>query len=68
MFIKHYIYAWRGTVVEWLETLGYGAESPQEHKIETGLHHPTMKTLSVNLAVNGYLFQIWKGEVSERKG
>ena len=40
----------RGAVVEWLETLAYGAESRRRSD--------DWKTLSVNPAVNGYLFRI----------
>ena len=49
-------------MVEWLEWLGYGAESRRKAWIR-GWASPCgdWKTLSVNPAVNGYLFQIREG-------
>ena len=50
----------RGVVVEWLETLGYGAESRRKGvRSSPRFPHPSddWKTLSVNPAVNGYLFE-----------
>ena len=52
----------RGAVVEWLEQLGYGAESRRKAGVR-GSASPCgdWKTLSVNPAVNGYLFRIREG-------
>ena len=49
-------------MVEWLERLGYGAES--RRKVVSLRQAPPCddwKTLSVNPAVNGYLFRIREG-------
>ena len=54
----------RGTIAEWLERLGYRAESCQGHDFEARLHHP----MSVNPVVNGYLFRIREGQGSKRRG
>ena len=56
-------------MVEWLEQLGYGAESRRKAWVR-GSASPCgdWKTLSVNPAVNGYLFRIREGYGSERKG
>ena len=56
----HMIKWWkRGAVVEWLEQLGYGAESRRIAWVR-GSAAPCgdWKTLSVNPAENGYLFRI----------
>ena len=45
-------------LVEWLERLGYGAES---HLRDWASPCDDWKTLSVIPAVNGYLFQIREG-------
>ena len=45
-------------MVEWLERLDYSAES--HHKVLSS-RLGFWKTLSVNPAVNGYLFQIREG-------
>ena len=45
----------RGAVVEWLERLGYGAESRRK-TYEWASPCYNWKTFSVNPAVNGYLF------------
>ena len=37
-------------------------------EFEAGLHHAMTGKLSVNPAVNGYLFQIREGQGSERRG
>ena len=53
----------RGTVVKWLERLSYGCrKSPEGRVIVRRFHHPSdnWKTLSVNPAVNGYLFESGK--------
>ena len=52
----------RGAVVEWLEQLGYGAESRRIAWVR-GSAAPCgdWKTLSVNPAENGYLFRIREG-------
>ena len=52
----------RGAVVEWLEQLGYGAESRRIARVR-GSAAPCgdWKTLSVNPAENGYLFRIREG-------
>ena len=49
-------------MVEWLEQLGYGAESCRKMRVR-GSASPCgdWKTLSVNPAVNGYLFRIREG-------
>ena len=49
-------------MVEWLEWLGYGAESHCKvmHSRLASLCDD-WKTLSVSPAVNGYLFRIWEG-------
>ena len=56
-------------MVEWLERLGYGAESGHNAH-DRGWASPCddWKTLSVNLAVNGYRFRIREGYGSERRG
>ena len=41
---------------EWLEQLSYGAESRRKSEFEAGLCHAMAGKLSVNPAVNGYLF------------
>ena len=53
---------WRGAVVEWLVQLGYGAESGRIAWVR-GSASPCgdWNTLSVNPAVNGYLFRIREG-------
>ena len=54
-----------GTIVEWLEWLGYGAKSRRKVRVR-GLTLPCddWKTLFVNLAaVNGYLFRIGENKV-----
>ena len=48
----------RGAVVEWLEQLGYSAES---RRIGSASPCGDWKTLSVNPAVNGNLFRIREG-------
>ena len=62
-----YIIGWyvkyeRGAVVEWLEQLGYGAESRRIAWVR-GSAAPCgdWKTLYVNPAENGYLFRIREG-------
>ena len=59
LFIKIYQYCHvRGAVAEWLETLGYEAESCQKVvRLCSGFSTPSddWKTLSVNPTVNGYL-------------
>ena len=59
----------RGTVVKWLEQLGYSAESRRIAWVR-GSASPCgdWKTLSVNPAVNEYLFRIREGYGSERRG
>ena len=49
-------------MVEWLEQLDYGAESRRIARVR-GSASPCgdWKTLSVNPAVNGYLFRIREG-------
>ena len=47
-----------GAVVEWLEQLDYGAES--RRKVASS-PRDDWKTLSVDPAVNGYLFRIREG-------
>ena len=52
----------RGAVVEWLEWLNYGTESRCKVKSSrNGLPCDNWKILSVNPAVNGYLFRIREG-------
>ena len=52
----------RGAMVEWLEQLGYSAESHRKMGDQSlALPCGDWKTLSVIPAVNGYLFQIWEG-------
>ena len=52
----------RGTVVEWLEQLGYGAESRRIAWVRgSAVPCGDRKTLSVNPAENGYLFRIREG-------
>ena len=53
----------KGVVVKWLERLGYGAESHQKVMRLCQVFYPSedWKTLSVNPAVNGYLFGIREG-------
>ena len=50
-------------MVEWLEQLGYGAESRCKARAQPRSSSPCSdwKTPSVNPAVNGYLFQIRDG-------
>ena len=49
-------------MVEWLERLDYGAESRcKVVSSRLGFACDDWKTLPVNPAVNGYLFQIRKG-------
>ena len=56
-------------MVEWLEQLGYGAESRRVALVR-GSASPCgdWKSLSVNPAVNGYLFRIREGEGSKTRG
>ena len=52
---------------EWLERLGYGTESCHKACVQGwALPCDDWKTLSVNPAVNGYLFQI-KGRIRQQK-
>ena len=57
-----YLNIFKGAVVEWLEQLGYGAESRRIAWVR-GSAAPCgdWKTLSVNPAENGYLFRIREG-------
>ena len=59
----------RGAIVEWSETLGYGAESHRKfvRSRETRFCHPSddWKTLSVNSAENGYFSN--QERVNQRK-
>ena len=49
-------------MVEWLERLGYGAESRRKFvSSRRALSCDDWKILSVNPAVNGYLFRIREG-------
>ena len=51
-------------MVEWLEQLGYSAESSHKVRVRGSASNSPCcdwKTLSVNLAVNGYLFRIREG-------
>ena len=51
-----------GAVVQWLERFDYGAESRRKARVRGwALSCNDWKTLSVNQAVNGYLFQIRAG-------
>ena len=56
-------------MVEWLEQLGYGAESCRKAPVQGwALPCKDWKTLSVNPAVNGYLFRIRERKGSEKRG
>ena len=61
----------RGTIVKWLERLSYGCiKSPEGLEIAPRFHHPSdnWKTLSVNPAVNGYLFKSGKDKAVKGTG
>ena len=54
-------------MVEWLEQLGYGAESRRKARVRGSASScGDWKTLSVNPAVNGYLFRL-RGMIRQRK-
>ena len=56
-------------MVEWLEELDYGVESGRKIVISSsGFAMGRLETLSVDPAVNGYLFRIREGLGSERRG
>ena len=50
----------RGTILKWLEPLSYGAENCWK-VVGSGSPFDNWKTLPVNPAVNGYLFQFKEG-------
>ena len=56
-------------MVEWLERLAYGAESRRKALVR-GWTSPCddWKILSVNPAVNGYLFALWKAKAAKGEG
>ena len=56
-------------MVKWFEQLGYGPESRCIARVR-GLASPCgdWKTLSVNLAVNGYLFELGKDKAGKGEG
>ena len=66
-FVKVSMLKWRGTVVEWSETFGHGAES--RRKVLRWRKKFAIRQLehSVN-PVNWYPFRIREGLVSERRG
>ena len=52
----------RGAAVKWIQLLGYGAESYIRSRVPGwALPHGDRKTISVNPAEKGYLFQIREG-------
>ena len=58
----------RGAAVDWLEQLGCGAESRRKARVRGwASSYDDWKTLSVNPAVNGYLFELGKEKGSERR-
>ena len=56
-------------MVEWLEKLGYGAESRRIARVR-GSASPCadLKTLSINLAVKGTFFKLGKAKAAKGEG